>query len=160
MISIVSSSSQSERLLFSYQDFLTPTSLLLADVNATRVSVSTLKSLPSIFDSARFEVNQYESTSRDGEKIPYFVISKRGMTLDGSNPTLLYGYGGFEVSMTPSYLSATGKNWLEQGGVYVLANIRGGGEFGPRWHEAALLKNRQNVYDDLPLSAARRLSRI
>lgn len=159
MISIVSSSSKSERLLFNYQDFLTPTSLLLADVNASRVSISTLKSLPSVFDATRFEVNQYESTSRDGEKIPYFVISKRGMTLDGSNPTLLYGYGGFEVSMTPSYLSTTGKNWLEQGGVYVLANIRGGGEFGPRWHEAALLKNRQKAYDDFISVAENLISR-
>lgn len=159
MISIVSSSAKSERLLFNYQDFLTPTSLLLADANSRQVSVSVLKSLPSVFDSTRFEVNQYESTSRDGERIPYFVISKRGMTLDGSNPTLLYGYGGFEVSMTPSYLSATGKNWLEQGGVYVLANIRGGGEFGPRWHEAALLKNRQKAYDDFISVAENLISR-
>src|SRR5690606_20662588 len=89
-----------------------------------------------------------EATSADGTKIPYFVVHREGDTLDGSNPTLLYGYGGFQISMTPSYSPIVGKDWLERGGVYVVANIRGGGEFGPAWHRAALKENRQRAFDD------------
>ena len=86
--------------------------------------------------------------SKDGTRVPYFIVSRKGMALDGSNPTLLYGYGGFEVSMVPFYSGSIGSAWLERGGVYVLANIRGGGEFGPAWHEAALKEHRQRAYDD------------
>ena len=88
------------------------------------------------------------ATSKDGTKIPYFVVGKASQLKSGKAPTLLYGYGGFEVSRTPFYSGVTGKLWLERGGVFVLANIRGGGEFGPRWHQAALLENRQKAFDD------------
>ena len=80
--------------------------------------------------------------------MPYLVVAKKDARRDGSQPTLLYGYGGFEISMEPSYSPAVGAGWLEQGGAFVLANIRGGGEFGPAWHEAALREKRQNAYDD------------
>lgn len=127
-------------------DFLTPSTLMLAKAGTdTRES---LKSLPAFFDAAPYKVEQFEATSRDGEKIPYFVVMSRETKFDGTNPTLLFGYGGFEISMLPSYSGAIGNGWLTQGGVYVLANIRGGGEFGPRWHQAGLKANRQKVYDD------------
>jgi prolyl oligopeptidase len=93
-------------------------------------------------------VDQYEATSSDGTKVPYFVVHRKDIRLDGSNPTLLYAYGGFQVSELPAYSANVGKLWLEHGGVYVLANIRGGGEFGPAWHEAGLKTHRQLIYDD------------
>jgi prolyl oligopeptidase len=89
-----------------------------------------------------------EATSKDGTKVPYFVVHAAPMKLDGSNPTLLYAYGGFQISETPKYSGTMGKLWLEKGGVFVLANIRGGGEFGPAWHEAGLTTHRQRIYDD------------
>jgi prolyl oligopeptidase len=107
-----------------------------------------LKSLPAFFDATPYKVEQFEVASKDGEKIPYFVIMKKDAKLDGKIPTLLYGYGGFEVSQLPSYSGSIGNGWLAQGGVYVVANIRGGGEFGPRWHQAGLKANRQKVFDD------------
>ena len=93
-------------------------------------------------------VEQFEATSSDGTKIPYFVVHPKAMKLDGSNPTILYAYGGFQCRSTPHYCAGIGKLWLERGGVYVLANIRGGGEFGPAWHEAGLKTHRQRIYDD------------
>src|SRR4029077_3076969 len=93
-------------------------------------------------------VEQFEAESKDGTRVPYFVIRPTTLAFDGSAPTLLYGYGGFQVSMTPSYAGALGKLWLERGGVYVVANIRGGGEFGPEWHKAALKAERQSAFDD------------
>jgi prolyl oligopeptidase len=100
------------------------------------------------FDASRDRVDQYEAVSSDGTEIPYFVVHPEAMALDGDNPTIIYAYGGFQVSETPSYSGALGKLWLERGGVYVLANIRGGGEFGPAWHEAGLKTHRQLIYDD------------
>src|SRR5690606_30313911 len=88
------------------------------------------------------------ATSEDGTRVPYFMVSPKGMKLDGNTPTLLYGYGGFEISMLPGYSATGGKGWLEKGGVYVVANIRGGGEYGPRWHQAALKANRHKAYED------------
>jgi prolyl oligopeptidase len=93
-------------------------------------------------------VEQFEATSSDGVKIPYFVVRPKGVKYDGTAPTLLYAYGGFQVSMTPAYSGVMGKLWLERGGTYVVANIRGGGEFGPAWHDAGLKANRQKAYDD------------
>ena len=93
-------------------------------------------------------VHQYESKSKDGTLVPYFVIHHKDVKLDGKNPTVLYGYGGFEISLVPRYSTMAGKLWLERGGIYAIANIRGGGEFGPRWHKAALKENRQRAYDD------------
>jgi prolyl oligopeptidase len=93
-------------------------------------------------------VEQLQAVSKDGTKVPYFVVRHKEIKYDGSNPTLLTAYGGFQISETPSYSAAIGKLWLERGGVYVLANIRGGGEFGPAWHEAGLKTHRQRIYDD------------
>jgi len=91
---------------------------------------------------------QFFATSKDGTKVPYFVVRDKDTQMDGTNPTLLYGYGGFEISLNPSYSATRGKLWLERGGVYVLANIRGGGEYGPKWHQAGLKTERQRIYDD------------
>jgi prolyl oligopeptidase len=126
--------------------FLTPSSVWLA--NARAGTVTQIKSLPPKFDASHDVVEQFEAPSTDGTKIPYFVVHPKTMKLDGNNPTILYAYGGFEISLTPSYSSILGKLWLERGGVYVLANIRGGGEFGPAWHEAGLKTHRQIIYDD------------
>ena len=127
-------------------DYLTPSTLFLAN-GGTDVREK-LKSLPAFFDATPYKVEQFEVASKDGEKIPYFVIMGKDTKLDGKNPTLLYGYGGFEVSQLPGYSGGIGNGWLAQGGVYVVANIRGGGEFGPRWHQAGLKANRQKVFDD------------
>jgi len=117
-------------------------------VDGTQAKAKPLRSLPAQFDGSHDEVEQFEATSTDGTKIPYFIVHPKGMALDGSHPTILYAYGGFAVSEAPSYLGTMGKLWLERGGVYVLANIRGGGEFGPAWHEAGLKTRRQIIYDD------------
>lgn len=110
--------------------------------------VEDLKSLPEMYDASDLVVNQKFATSKDGTKIPYFIVSKKDVVLDGNNPTLLYGYGGFEISLGPKYISTVGVSWLERGGVYVEANIRGGGEFGPAWHQAGLKANRNKCYED------------
>ena len=107
-----------------------------------------LKSLPAFFKAEGLEISQHEARSKDGTRIPYFQVSRKGLQLTGENPTLLYGYGGFEIAMLPNYNAAVGSALLERGAVYVLANIRGGGEFGPKWHEAARKANRQRAYDD------------
>jgi prolyl oligopeptidase len=91
---------------------------------------------------------QYEATSKAGTHIPYFSMHRKDWKLDGTNPTLLYGYGGFEISLTPHYSASRGTDWLAKGGVYVIANIRGGGEFGPKWHQSAMLKNKLKSYED------------
>lgn len=124
--------------------FLTPTTLMLG----TGAGLETVKSTPAYFDASPLEVKQLEAISRDGTRIPYFQIARKDLALDGSNITMLYGYGGFEVPELPVYSASVGMGWLERGGVYVVANIRGGGEFGPRWHRAALREHRQRAYDD------------
>lgn len=131
--------------------YISPSSLVLADaakIGQDDYVVSELKSLPEMFDSTDLEVTQKFAVSKDGTKIPYFMIYKKGMKLDGTTPTLLYGYGGFEVSLGPRYVTTVGIAWLERGGVYVEANIRGGGEYGPRWHTAALKENRNLCFED------------
>ncbi len=145
-ISVVDTDIHSNTALLSVTGFLTPSSVWLADVHSD--AVESIKSLPAQFDATRDTVEQFEATSTDGTRIPYFVVHQRGMKLDGANPTILYAYGGFQVSETPSYSPTLGKLWLERGGVWVLANIRGGGEFGPAWHEAGLKTHRQVIYDD------------
>jgi len=107
-----------------------------------------LKQSPAVFDASNLVVKQHFCTSKDGTRVPYFQVSHKGLVLDGNHPTLLYGYGGFEVSLEPSYDKLAGAGWLERGGVYVLANIRGGGEYGPAWHQAALKTHRQRAFDD------------
>jgi prolyl oligopeptidase len=126
--------------------FLAPTTLYA--VNAAAGSASPVKAQPAQFDASNDVVEQHEATSKDGTQIPYFIVHPKSMVFDGSNPTVLYAYGGFQVSETPFYSAETGKLWLERGGVFVLANIRGGGEFGPAWHEAGLKTHRQRIYDD------------
>jgi prolyl oligopeptidase len=145
-VSLGSASDISDRFFVSVASYLTPTTLWLADAGSEKVEQ--IKALPPKFDASKDEVEQFEAVSSDGTKIPYFVVHPKGMPLDGANPTLLYAYGGFQVSMTPSYSATVGKLWLERGGVYVVANIRGGGEFGPAWHNAGLKEHRQLVYDD------------
>lgn len=145
-ISIYNTDTYSNRYLFTYNSFLIPTSLYL--VSADEGEITRLKSLPAFFDDSKYEVRQLHATSKDGTKIPYFVVHAKDIEFNGKNPTLLYGYGGFEVSMRPRYSAAVGSIWLEKGGVYAVANIRGGGEFGPKWHLAAMKENRQLSYDD------------
>jgi len=130
----------------SVTSFLTPTTLMRVDADAGTAVVA--KSTPARFDASTHVAEQFEVTSKDGTRVPYFVVRPKEMKLDGSTPTILSAYGGFEVANTPSYLGTTGKLWIEHGGAYVLANIRGGGEFGPAWHEAGLKTNRQRIYDD------------
>jgi prolyl oligopeptidase len=144
--SVVDAGVRQDEVFFAYNDFITPPSILFAP--KSDVAPVTVQAQAARFDASGLEVNQFEATSKDGTKIPYFVIAKKGLVLDGQAPTLLYGYGGFEVSMLPNYSAMNGKLWLERGGVYVLANIRGGGEFGPAWHTAGLKGKRQVIYDD------------
>lgn len=135
-----------EQFLLSYVDFLTPDTLYLGDATTDRLVK--IKARPSFFDATGMKVEQHFATSKDGTQVPYFVIWPRGAKADGANPTLLYGYGGFEVSMQPWYSASWGQAWLSQGGVAVVANIRGGGEYGPAWHQAAIKANKQRSYDD------------
>lgn len=144
--SIAFSSEHEDTLFINYEGFLNPDSLLTFDSSNNTSAV--LKSLPPMFDTDGLVVQQKQAISEDGSKIPYFVVHREGIELDGSTPTLLYGYGGFQVSMRPRYSGAVGRMWLERGGAYVVANIRGGGEFGPAWHQAGLKLNRQRIYDD------------
>jgi prolyl oligopeptidase len=134
------------RAFISVTSFLAPTTLSIVDT--TTGAITKVKSTTPKFDASREAVEQHFATSKDGTQIPYFVVHPKAMKYDGTNPTILYAYGGFGVSLTPSYSGVLGKLWLERGGVYVLANIRGGGEFGPKWHEAGLKTNRQRIYDD------------
>jgi len=129
-----------------YEDYLTPDTLYSLDRGA--LAARPVRSLPAQFDASDYVTEQFEAVSRDGTRVPYFVMHRRDMPLNGENPTLLYAYGGFQVSMTPGYSPYVGKMWLDNGGVYVMANIRGGGEFGPAWHQAGLRTNRQVIYDD------------
>ena len=145
-ISIVDADVHSNMVILSVAGFLTPSALWLVDAQSK--ALTSIKSLPSKFNAALDTVEQFEATSTDGTHIPYFVVHQRAMKRDGSNPTILYAYGGFQVSETPTYSATVGKLWLDRGGVWVLANIRGGGEFGPPWHEAGLKTHRQVIYDD------------
>ncbi len=127
-------------------DFLTPDTLQLRQTGSDQST--TLKSRPRFFDATGMRVEQRFAISKDGTRVPYFVVWPKGGRADGSNPTLLYGYGGFEVAQGPWYSGPIGRAWTSQGGVFVVANIRGGGEFGPAWHQAAILQNKQKSYDD------------
>ncbi len=144
--SIADSGIRQDEIFYSYNDFITPPSILYAaNIDAKPLTV---QAQAARFSAEGLEVSQFEAKSKDGTMIPYFVVRKKGVPLNGQTPTLLYGYGGFEVSMQPNYSAYTGKMWLERGGAYVLANIRGGGEFGPEWHQAGLKTKRQIIYDD------------
>jgi len=128
--------------------FLQPTTLYLGNLENKQAAPEILKQDPAHFDATGYQVSQHFAQSDDGTRVPYFVVSSKDLVFDGKNPTLLYGYGGFEVSLEPSYLGVGGISWLARGGVYVLANIRGGGEYGPRWHQAALKEKRLRAYED------------
>ncbi|WP_419253431.1 prolyl oligopeptidase family serine peptidase [Caulobacter sp. ErkDOM-YI] len=145
-IGLGSSAEKDERLFVTVTGYLTPSTFWLADAGSLKLEQ--VKASPARFDASTHVVEQFEATSTDGTKIPYFVVRPKGVKYDGAAPTLLYAYGGFQVSMTPGYSGVMGKLWLERGGTYVVANIRGGGEFGPAWHAAGLKENRQKVYDD------------
>ncbi len=137
---------ESDDYFLTVTDFLTPSSLYFGMIGRPRQEK--LKSLPAFFAVDSLQVSQHEAVSKDGTKIPYFEVSRKSLRLDGKNPALLYGYGGFGVSLLPNYTPSVGAAWLEPGGIYVVANIRGGHEFGPNWHYAARKENRQRAYDD------------
>jgi prolyl oligopeptidase len=145
-IGISSAADRDNQLILSVQNYLTPTSQWIADASGD--TPQKLRSLPPRFDASRDVVEQFWAASKDGTQIPYFVVRPKDLKFNGAAPTLLYAYGGFQISETPAYSGTVGKLWLEKGGVYVVANIRGGGEFGPRWHNAGLKLNRMRVYDD------------
>ena len=126
--------------------FTTPTTLHLAKGGTD--AREKLKSLPDFFDASNLAVTQHEATSKDGTKIPYFQVMRKDAKADGKNPTILYGYGGFEVSQVPTYSGFVGNGWLAKGGVWVLSNLRGGGEFGPAWNRVARREGRQKTHDD------------
>lgn len=138
----------SSHVYLNYTNFLTPTSIYYVDESTSDEKAQLVLKAPVRFKSEKFKISQHKVKSKDGTLIPYFIVYSKKMQLNGKNPTLLYGYGGFEISMTSNYLGATGKVWLEKGGVYVLSNIRGGGEYGPNWHRAALRENRHKAYED------------
>jgi prolyl oligopeptidase len=145
-IGVAATDAHSDRAFLGVTGFLTPSTLWLSD--AGDGSLVKVKAVSAKFDASKDAVDQYEAASSDGTRIPYFVVHPKDMALNGANPTLLNAYGGFQVSETPTYSGVLGKLWLERGGVFVLANIRGGGEFGPAWHDAGLKTHRQLIYDD------------
>ncbi|KJV26869.1 prolyl oligopeptidase [Luteibacter yeojuensis] len=137
---------ESDEYFLTVSGFLQPTTLYYGVLG--KGGREALKHTPEFFDGSKYEVTQHFATSKDGTKVPYFEIAPKAMKADGTNPTLVYGYGGFEIALQPSYLAGPGRAWLDKGGVYVIANIRGGGEYGPRWHQAALKANRPRAYED------------
>lgn len=145
-VGLGSSDDRSDRFFLTVSGYLQPTSYYLADAASGRVEK--IKQAPDRFNADGLVVEQFEARSKDGTMVPYFVVHRRDVKLDGSTPTLLYAYGGFQSSMTPGYSGTVGKLWLERGGAYVVANIRGGGEFGPSWWEQGLKEHRQRVFDD------------
>lgn len=151
-VSLGDSSKARGEVFVSTQGFLTPPTLNLASVDPA--SVTQLRQAPARFDASTHVVEQFEAISSDGTRIPYFVTRPRDLVMDGHAPTIIYGYGGFQVSKPPIYIPEMGRLWLENGGVYVNANIRGGGEFGPTWHQSVLNENRQLAFDDFAAVAA------
>ncbi|WP_299774192.1 prolyl oligopeptidase family serine peptidase [uncultured Pseudoteredinibacter sp.] len=146
VVGLVDVDDRYDDFLVSYSSFIEPSTLY--QFNDGKTGKEKIKSTPAMFDGSSYKVEQYKAKSKDGTMVPYFVVMDKKLKFNGKNPTLLYGYGGFEISLLPRYSATIGKNWLEQGGVYVLSNIRGGGEFGPAWHQAALKENRHKAYED------------
>ena len=142
---LTATSDQSETFFFTYEDFTSPDSLWLSENGGAPEKV---KTMPAFFDAKGITTEQLQATSKDGTKIPYFVVRPKGAKTDGTAPTLLYGYGGFEISEVPTYSGVLGAAWLARGGTYVLANIRGGGEFGPAWHKAAVKEKHIHNFED------------
>jgi prolyl oligopeptidase len=137
-------------LFYSFTSFLYPTTIFRYDLKSRRNE--TFKAPMVQFDATRFETRQVFFTSKDGTRVPMFITARKGLVLDGNNPTLLYAYGGFNISETPTFSSANAA-WLEMGGIYALANLRGGGEYGKEWHEAGTFGKKQNVFDDFIAAA-------
>jgi prolyl oligopeptidase len=136
---------EEDHLYYSFTNYITPGSIYKFDIES---GVSELYVSPAIdFDPEAYESKQVFYTSKDGTKVPMIITHKKGIELDGSNPTMLYGYGGFNVSLTPSFSTANAV-WLENGGIYAVANLRGGGEYGKKWHNAGTKQQKQNVFDD------------
>lgn len=144
-VSITSVDDESDSLFVDYANFLQPSTLY--HING-KSHPEAIKALPARFDASGMTVEQKFTTSLDGTMVPYFVIRAKDTKMDASTPTVLYGYGGFEISMTPGYLNGFSQLWLENGGAYAVANIRGGGEYGPSWHQSVLKEKRQGAYDD------------
>jgi prolyl oligopeptidase len=140
---VVSTNGWGPEAHFRFESYTTPTTLYADAGEGKPVAI---KSLPARFDASNLLTEQFFAVSSDGTRIPYFVTRPRN--LSGAAPTVLYGYGGFEISETPNYSANFGMLWLTRGGVFVVANIRGGGEYGPGWHQAALGRNRQKSFDD------------
>lgn len=145
-ISFATADENSNLVMYYFENFITPDTLYVSDDGGE--TSTPLKSLPAFFDADGMQVTQYFATSKDGTKVPYFLVTPKGFEANGKVPTLIGGYGGFQVSRVPFYSATIGHAWLARGGAYVLANIRGGGEYGPAWHQAALKGNRQRAYDD------------
>lgn len=137
---------ESDAYWMTVTSFTEPTTLYLGKADGD--ARERMKWLPAFFDARGVTVRQHEARSKDGTSVPYFVVMHEGAKLDARNPTILYGYGGFEVAQTPNYSGTIGAAWLEKGGVWVLANLRGGGEFGPEWHLTARREGRQKTHDD------------
>ena len=144
-VGVATASDETDQIMFTSTDFLSPGTYYYAEDG---VNLEVVKESPTRFDATGMTIQQFEATSKDGTKIPYFVVHAEDMPMDGSTPVLMGGYGGFQVPRLPSYLGSTGKMWLERGNAYVLANIRGGGEFGPGWHQSAIRENKQRTWDD------------
>ncbi len=144
-LNVISADEWSDTAFVNFESYLQPDTLYTITRGGAPEAT---KSLPARFDASGLVTEQKFATSKDGTKVPYFLVRHKDTELNSTTPTILYGYGGFEISLTPGYLSGVGKLWLENGGAYVVANIRGGGEFGPAWHQAALKANRQRAYDD------------
>lgn len=144
-LNIVSVDDWWDAAFFNYESFLQPDTLYAVERS---IEPEAVQSLPARFAAEGLVTEQKFAASADGTQVPYFLIRKADTEMNGSTPTMLYGYGGFEISLTPTYLQGFGKLWIENGGAYVIANIRGGGEYGPGWHQAALKENRQLAYDD------------
>ncbi|MFN4115802.1 MAG: prolyl oligopeptidase family serine peptidase, partial [Inhella sp.] len=138
--------SASDRYWLTRTGFLQPSELLVARAGSNRPA--SIQRLPELFDASGLQVQRLATTAADGTRIPYWLVQPKGQMPAGGRPTLLYGYGGFEISLNPSYSGILGRAWLSQGGAYVVANIRGGGEFGPRWHQSAQKEHRQRSFGD------------
>ncbi len=135
---------------YAFTSFTYPTTIFRYDFRTAASEIFRKPQVP--FDAARYETHQFFYTSKDGTRVPMFVTHRTGLTLDGGNPTYLYGYGGFNISLTPAFSPAIA-GWLELGGVYAVANLRGGGEYGKPWHDAGRMQHKQNVFDDFVAAA-------
>src|SRR5205823_5593328 len=141
----IESRQDDDEVFYSFTSFLYPPTIFRYDLKSK--TSATFRAPKVDFNPASYETTQVFYTSKDGTRVPMFITAKKGLTLDGSHPTILYAYGGFDISETP-FFSSTVLEWLEMGGVYALANIRGGGEYGEAWHQGGMLLKKQNVFDD------------